>query len=185
MSLRDKIYNLTLKDSLAYSGLDNLFCYMSKVLNVTIDEIRSEFKKLQVNGDVFEMRKGKFIAIPSHGYAKGLFLGNAKGFGFVQLGSVKGEHDIFIPGNMTLDAIDGDRVIVKINTQTAEGSDGEIVSIYKPVKHVVGVVIKKGANFFLEPDNNHIPFNIRLIKGKLNFNKDERVVIAVRRSDKR
>ncbi len=184
MSLRDKIYNLTLKDSLAYSGLDNLFCYMSNVLNATIDEIRSEFKKLQANGDVFEMRKGKFIAIPSHGYAKGLFLGNAKGFGFVQLGSVKGEHDIFIPGNMTLDAIDGDRVIVKINTQTAEGSDGEIVSIYKPVKHVVGVVIKKGANFFLEPDNNHIPFNIRLIKGKLNFNKDERVVIAVRRSDK-
>lgn len=181
MSLREKIYNLTLKDSLAYSGLDNLFCYLSKALNVETSKIKFEFNKLLASGDVFEMRKGKFIAIPSHGYAKGLFLGNAKGFGFVQLGLVKGEHDVFIPGNMTMDAIDGDRVIVKLGTQMDDGIDGQIVSIYQPVKHVVGVVVKRGGNFFLEPDNNHIPFDFRLIKGNLRFDKDDRVVINVRR----
>ncbi len=181
MTLREKIYNLTMKDSLACYGLDNLFCYMSKALNVEIGKIKQEFKKLQVNGDVFEMRKGKFIAIPSHGYAKGLFLGNAKGFGFVQLGAVKGEQDVFIPGNMTKDAIDGDRVIIKISSSSEEGVDGEVVSIYQPVKELVGVVVKRNSNYFLEPDNNHIPFNIRLIKGNLRFNGDDRVVITVRR----
>lgn len=181
MTLREKIYQLTLKDSLAYSGLDNLFCYLSKVLNVPVQKIKPEFQKLIESGDIFEMRSGKYIAIPSHGYAKGLFLGNAKGFGFVQLGAVKGERDVFIPGNMTMEAIDGDHVIVKLGTVVDDGIDGQIVSIYQPVKHVVGVVIKRGANFFVEPDNNHIPFDIRLIKGKVRFDKDDRVVINVRR----
>lgn len=184
MTLREKIYNLTMKDSLAYYGLDNLFCYMSKALNVEVSKIKQEFKKLEDNGDVFEMRKGKFIAIPSYGYAKGLFLGNAKGFGFVQLGAVKGEQDVFIPGNMTKDAIDGDRVIVKISSSNEEGADGEVVSVYQPVKELVGVVVKRNSNYFLEPDNNHIPFNIRLIKGTLHFNGDDRVVISVRRGQK-
>ncbi len=173
-----------MKDSLAYYGLDNLFCYMSKALNVEVSKIKQEFKKLEDNGDVFEMRKGKFIAIPSYGYAKGLFLGNAKGFGFVQLGAVKGEQDVFIPGNMTKDAIDGDRVIVKISSSNEEGADGEVVSVYQPVKELVGVVVKRNSNYFLEPDNNHIPFNIRLIKGTLHFNGDDRVVISVRRGQK-
>ncbi len=182
MTLREQIYNITLKDSLAYSGLDNLFCYMSKILKAQIGDIKREFKTLIKNGDVFEMRRGKYIAIPSHGYAKGKFLGNAKGFGFVQLGTVKGEQDIFIPANMTKDAIDGDKVIIKINSHSDEGSDGEVLTIYQPVKHVVGVVVKKNSNYFLEPDNNHIPFNIRLNKGKLRYNPGERVVIEVHRS---
>lgn len=178
MTLKEKVYNITLKDSLAYSGLDNLLFYMAKSLNENLPNVKREFEKLLANGDVYEMRKGKFIAIPSHGYGKGLFMGNAKGFGFVQLGAVKGEHDIFIPGNMTMDAIDGDRVIIKLN-----GTDeGQVVSIYKPVEHVVGIVLKRNSNFFLEPDNNHIPFNIRLTKSNLKFGQDDRVVAETHRN---
>lgn len=181
MTLREKIYEITMKDSLAYFGLDNLFCYMEKVLQVPKASIQKEFKALMHNGDIFEVRKGKYIAVPSRGYAKGTFLGNAKGFGFVQLGSVKGEHDIFIPGNATHDAIDGDKVIIKITADAADSSDGEVVSIYQPVKHLVGVIVKVNSNYFLEPDNNHIPFKIRLTLGKMKLNKDDRVVIQVNR----
>ena len=182
MSLRDKVYNIVLKDSLAYNGLDNLFCHIEKILGANRANLKKEFNKLIESGDIFELRKGKFIAIPSNGYAKGLFLGNAKGFGFVQLGQVKGEKDVFIPGNMTGGAIDGDRVIVKINARSEEGSEGEVVNVYKAVKQLVGIVQKRNSNFFLEPDNNHIPFKIRLVKGKLKYTSDDRVVIALTRT---
>ena len=62
MTLRENIYTIVMKDSLAYSGLDNLFSYISKILNVPILNIKKEFNKLVENGDVFEMRTGKFIA---------------------------------------------------------------------------------------------------------------------------
>ena len=181
MTLRDKIYEMISKDSLVYKGLDNLFCYIAKSLSLTKDKVSLEFDKMMQNGDIFEIRKGKYITIPSHGYAKGVFLGNAKGFGFVQTGAVKGEHDIFVPGNKTLGAIDGEKVIVKINAQTSEGSEGEIVKIYKSANSLVGVVNQVGDHFFVQPDNNHIPFDIRLIKSELKFAKDDRVVVKVLR----
>lgn len=182
MLLREKILNLLKKDSLVYSGLNNLFCFMAKNFNATQSTIKAEFQKLIDNGDIFEIRKGKFITIPSHGYEKGLFLGNARGFGFCQTGNVKGEHDIFIPANKTLNAIDGDRVIIKVSYQGDEGSDGSVVKIYKSVENVVGIVEKIGNTYFLEPDNNHIPFKIRLAKSKLTFEQNDRVVININRT---
>lgn len=182
MLLREKILNLLKKDSLVYSGLNNLFCFMAKNFNATQSTIKAEFQKLIDNGDIFEVRKGKFITIPSHGYEKGLFLGNARGFGFCQTGNVKGEHDIFIPANKTLNAIDGDRVIIKVSYQGDEGSDGNVVKIYKSVENVVGIVEKIGNTYFLEPDNNHIPFKIRLAKSKLMFEQNDRVVININRT---
>ena len=182
MLLREKILNLLKKDSLVYSGLNNLFCFMAKNFNATQSIIKAEFQKLIDNGDIFEIRKGKFITIPSHGYEKGLFLGNARGFGFCQTGNVKGEHDIFIPANKTLNAIDGDRVIIKVSYQGDEGSDGSVVKIYKSVENVVGIVEKIGNTYFLEPDNNHIPFKIRLAKSKLTFEQNDRVVININRT---
>ena len=182
MLLREKILNLLKKDSLVYSGLNNLFCFMAKNFNATQSTIKAEFQKLIDNGDIFEVRKGKFITIPSHGYEKGLFIGNARGFGFCQTGNVKGEHDIFIPANKTLNAIDGDRVIIKVSYQGDEGSDGNVVKIYKSVENVVGIVEKIGNTYFLEPDNNHIPFKIRLAKSKLMFEQNDRVVININRT---
>src|SRR5699024_5807706 len=118
-----------------------------------------------------------FVAVPTENYQKGKFIGNAKGFGFVQVDALGEKEDIFIPANMTMNAIDGDEVIVKVLSAGEEGSDGKVVSIYRPLDKIVGVVEKVGKNFFLEPDNNHIPFKIKLIYGN-NFWKDDRVVVS-------
>lgn len=184
MNIKAKILEILSKDSLVYTGLNNLFCFIEIATGANQETVKRNFFELVSSGDIFEIKKGKFITIPSHGYQKGKFLGNAKGFGFVQLGSAKGEHDIFIPANKTCGAIDGDLVIVKLAYDGSEGSEGEVVSIYKSVPHLVGVVTKHGGNFFLEPDNNNIPFKIRLLNGQIKFNKNDRVVIEVRRNTK-
>ena len=180
MQIRKKILEFLDKEGLAYSGLNNLFSFISKTYNIELSQIKKEFSKLEKEGLVFEIRKGKYITIPSHGYEKGKFIGNAKGFGFVQ---VQNMNDIFIPANMTMNALDGDEVIVKVLSNDGEDADGKIEKIYKPVDNVVGVVVKVGKSLFLEPDNNHIPFKIKILSGQ-GFWVDDRVVAKVLRDGK-
>lgn len=180
MQVKKKILEFLNKEGLAYSGLNNLFSFISKTYNFPISEVKREFEKLEKEGLVFEIRKGKFITIPSCGYVKGKFIGNAKGFGFVQAQNM---NDIFIPANMTMNALDGDEVIVKVLSNDGEDADGKIEKIYKPIDKIVGVVVKVGKSLFLEPDNNHIPFKIKLIAGQ-GFWVDDRVVAKVLRDGK-
>ena len=74
--------------------------------------------------------------------------------GFCDIGR---QEDIFIPGNRTLGAIDGDQVVVKLFS-TDNGADGEVVKIVKPVERLVGRVVKVSKNSFLEQDNNKNTF---------------------------
>ena len=180
MQVKKKILEFLNKEGLAYSGLNNLFSFISKTYNFPISEVKREFEKLEKEGLVFEIRKGKFITIPSCGYARGKFIGNAKGFGFVQAQNM---NDIFIPANMTMNALDGDEVIVKVLSNDGEDADGKIEKIYKPIDKIVGVVVKVGKSLFLEPDNNHIAFKIKLIAGQ-GFWVDDRVVAKVLRDGK-
>ncbi len=177
--LKEKILNLISKDSLAHNKPSNLFCLMAKTFGVSEKTIREEFDALVNNGDIYEVKKGKFIPIPSQGYEKGRFIGNARGFGFVQLGSVKGENDIFISPNKTNGAIDGDKVIVKVSYKNSEGSDGEVVKIYQCAPNIVGVVEKVGETYFLEPDNNHIPYKFMVQKANNQLLEDMRVIASI------
>ncbi len=181
MIVKKKLLSLLEKDGLAFSGLGNLFSFINKTYNIPIEEIKKDFYKLLNDGQILEVRKGKFITIPSHGYVRGTYIGNAKGFGFCDIEGSDNE-DVFIPGNMSGGAIDGDKVIVKILSRSSEGSDGQIVSVYKPVTYVSGVVIKINGVAFLEPDNNHIPFKFKIISGGLKYNINDRVVIKVVRN---
>jgi len=180
MIAKQKLLNLLEKDGLAFSGLGNLFSFISDTYNIPMEEVKKDFNKLLAEGKIFEIKKGKFITIPSHGYVRGKYIGNAKGFGFCEIeGS---DEDIFIPGRLSGGAIDGDKVIIKVLSKTDEGCDGEVVSVYDPVEYIAGVVEKINRTPFLVPDNNHIPFKFKLVSGGLKYNINDRVVIKVVRN---
>lgn len=179
MTLKERIKEIVEKDSLVYSKPDNLFLFLSTALGKKEEAIRTEFKKMIASGDVFEVRKGKFITIPSHGYAKGKFIGSAKGYAFCDIGLAE---DIFIPGNRTNGAIDGDEVIVKLFAQDG-GQEGEVVKVVKPVKKVVGSVAKVSRNLFLEPDNPKISFKIPILKTALKPMIGQKVVARLVRRE--
>ena len=84
MSQKQKILELIDKNSLVFSNIDKLFLFLSSALDSDVEKVKKEFYSLISSGDVFEIRKNKFITIPSHGYVKGEFFGTAKGFGFVK-----------------------------------------------------------------------------------------------------
>ena len=180
MQAKNKILTLLEKDGLAITGLDNLFSFISQTYSIEIEEVKKDFYKLMGEGHIFEVGKGKFIAIPSRGYVRGTFIGNAKGFGFVSVANE--EEDIFIPANMCNGAIDGDKVIVKLMSRTEEGVDGSVVKVYKEVSYMAGVVTKMGRNFFLDPDNTRIPFKIKLTSNGLKVEENDKVTIKINRN---
>ena len=181
MKAKKHILELLRKDTLSFKGTSSLFSFISKTYSISLEEVKNDFDKLLSDGQIFEDKKGHFIALPSHGYVKGSYIGNSKGFGFVQIGADK--EDIFIPGNLSGGAIDGDEVVVKILSENDEGSDGKVVKIVKPIIYVSGVVVKTGGNLFLEPDNNHIPFKIKLNRKGADCEEYTRVTARIHRKD--
>ena len=174
--LKDRIKEILSKDSLVFSKPDNLFLFLSDVLGKKVETIMAECKKLLDNGELFEIRKGKYIVLPSHGYVKGKYIGNAKGFGFCEIeGKID---DVFIPANLSGGAVDGDEVVIKLFS-TDGGNDGEVVKIVKPVKTLTGKIIKLSKNLFLEPDNSRIPFKISILKTNKCPLLNQRVVVRL------
>lgn len=182
MSKKKEILSLISKNSLVFSGIDKLFLFLSSALETPVDEVKKIFYSLVENGDVFEIRKNKFIAIPSHGYVKGEFFGTAKGFGFVKVEGFS--DDVFIPANKTAGALDGEFVIVKILSHTNDGIDGEVLKIYKELDGLVGTVNVVAGNYFLVPDNAKIAFDIPILKTGLKIQKNMKVLTKIVRTDK-
>lgn len=182
MSKRKKILELMNKNSLVFSNVDKLFLFLSSSLETDVEQVKKIFYSLVDNGDLFEIRRNKFIVIPSHGYVKGEFFGTAKGFGFVKVDGFK--DDVFIPANRTMGALDGEKVIVKVFSQSNEGIDGEVVKIYKELEGIVGAVDIVGGNLFLDPDNTKIPFDFPIMKTGLKLQKNMKVLAKVVRTDK-
>ena len=100
----------------------------------------------------------------------GTFRGNEKGFGFVKL---EGEDDeVYISRGNTKDALNGDKVLIKIINEDIETNrrEGKIV---KTVQHkrdeIVGTFTKRKNFGFVVPDD--IGFNTDIFISKKNFNK--------------
>lgn len=182
MSIKKRILGLLDKNSLVFSDINKLFLFLSSSLETNEEQIKKVFYSLVSSGDIFEIRKNKFITIPSHGYVKGEFFGTAKGFGFVKVDGFS--NDVFVPANKTMGALDGEGVIVKIMAQTEDGHEGEVVSIFKELESLVGTLDEIGGNFFLDPDNNKIAFEIPVQRTGLKLSKNMKVLAKIVRTDK-
>lgn len=183
MTKKQEILSLIEKNSLVFSNTDKLFLFLSSALNTSQEEVKKIFYTLVASGDLVEIRPNKFVVVPSHGYVKGEFFGTTKGFGFVKVDGFK--DDIFIPANKTLNALDGEFVIVKVLSKTSDGVDGEVVSIYKELDGIVGAVRIVGNNYFLDPDNNKIIVDLPIMKTGLKLQKNMKILAKVIRTDKR
>ena len=182
MNKKKEILALLDKNSLVFTNVDKLFLFLSSALEIDVEQVKKIFYSLLSNGDIFEIRKNKFITIPSRGFVKGEFFGTAKGFGFVKVDGFK--EDIFIPANKTMGALDGEMVIVKILAQSNDNVDGEVVSIYKELEGLVGAINIIGGNLFLDPDNTKIHFDFPIVKTGLKLQKGMKVLAKPVRTDK-
>lgn len=94
---------------------------------------------------------------------EGVILGTAKNFMFCR---VMGEsEDFFVPFSKTKGALNGDRVLIKVVSRTADRTEAQIVKIINRVnKNLVGELITLKGELFFKADNPKISKYIKVEK---------------------
>lgn len=118
------------------------------------EELEQVLSELMAEGRIEISKRGKYSKSEGRSLY-GTFIGNVRGFGFVDIEGE--EEDIFIPESQTNGAMDGDTVQVALAAQrSADGRrrEGVVVKILqRGITRVVGT-FQKSKNFgFVVPDN--------------------------------
>ena len=130
------------------------------------DDLKEVLDGLLEEGKIGVSKKGKYGK--ARDFARvGMFTGHARGFGFV---TVEGfEQDIFIPGEKTAGAMNGDKVQVAVEENHTKGRrpEGFIVQILERAnKTVIGYYQKNKSYGFVLPDNQKLNQDIFIPQGK-------------------
>lgn len=147
------------------------------VLGVTKEEY-TEFVNCLTNLEdeykILKNRKNKYRLSEEKVY-EGLYRKNAKGFGFVKLedqDEIKENEEIYISKVNSMNALNGDTVIVKIIEEKEDGKslEGKILKIKKHEKNTIVGIFQNNKNFgFVVPDDKS--FGTDIFISKKNFGK--------------
>lgn len=135
-------------------------------------KLKRLLKELLLQGKIIRNRKGLYLPVREAKLITGFFEAHRNGFGFVIPDSPK-ETDIFIPPHATMGAMDGDRVVVRLEQRRKR--EGKIIRILeRATKKIVGTIEKSGPIFYIQPRKRNInqqvvvaPQDIKLKHGDL------------------
>lgn len=143
---------------------------MAVVLDVPYEDIKKLsdiLNSLCSDGSIYLTKKGRYM--PADGKSavvSGILSCNAKGyFGFVLC---EGE-DVFVSGDDMSDALNGDKVLVRLDNSTGDRRQGHIIRVLERGNDiVVGVIYKeKDGYFYMRPDNRQIYTKISIAPDKM------------------
>ena len=143
-----------------------------KMLKKAVDQLIKD-------GSVIKIKKEKIVLPEGFGIYIGKLDVNKRGFGFVFRGEGKG--DIFIPENAMKDAMNGDKVQVKVLRETfgTKRAEGEIITVLERNNtQVIGVYEESKAFGFVIPEDAKIKHDIFIGKKNRNFAENGDVVVA-------
>lgn len=127
------------------------------------------------------MSKKKKINLNNPYFKEGTFRRNERGFGFVK---IEDDEEIYIASTLTMNAFDGDTVIIKIfeDNRANKRREGKILQITKSSRDYIVGTFKKSKNFgFVIPDNKSSSGDIFISKndfGKAKNNQKVEVKIT-------
>lgn len=130
--------------------------------------------ELCVEGKIYVTKKGRYVSLVNENTtAAGQLTCNAKGyFGFVICG--EDEEDIFVAGDDMMNALNGDKVLVRIdknggNEKNRHHRQGHIIKVLeRHNKVIVGIIYKeKDGYYYLRPDNRQIYTKISIAPDKI------------------
>ncbi|MCD8180584.1 MAG: ribonuclease R, partial [Firmicutes bacterium] len=137
-------------------------------------ELKEILNELCVEGKIYVTKKGRYVSLVNENTAAaGQLTCNAKGyFGFVICGG--DEEDIFVAGDDMMNALNGDKVLVRIdknggNDINRHHRQGHIIKVLeRHNKVIVGIIYKeKDGYYYLRPDNRQIYTKISIAPDKI------------------
>lgn len=134
---------------------------------VSVDDFKQLLKDLNYLEDelkLYHTNKDKFMIFNNSNLKLGYFIGNKRGFGFVDIDDDK--DDVFIPPTCINNAINGDRVVVEITSKKdLHKMEGRIVRIVaRKFKTMVGEYYVKDNKGFIKLDDEKINLTVEIKK---------------------
>ena len=121
---------------------------------------------LELNLKIQKNRKNQYRIVEKV-YYDGIYRKHSKGFGFVKIES--DEDEIYISKDNSLNALNGDRVLIEIveEKNKLKKAEGRIVKILKHEKNTVVGIFQNNKNFgFVVPDDKNFGTDIFISKKK-------------------
>ncbi len=147
-----------------------------KEYNQFLDIIRY----LEENYKIVKNRKNRYRLIGEN-FVEGIYRKNQRGFGFVKIDDR--EDEIYIAKEDSLNALNGDRVLIEITEEQnkVKRAEGKIKKIIKHEKETVVGTFQESRNFgFVVPDDKAFGTDIFISKGKfLNTKNNQKVVVKI------
>lgn len=154
MTQEEKVFRF-IKEDMKIPMTAEEIAVMLSVPKQDMTQFAQILQDLEENGKIVRTKKKRYAACMTLGMASGKFIGNERGFGFVEAEDAE-DQDIFIKADHTGGALHGDTVLVRILSQ-AEGDnrpEGEVVKILRAAEHkIVGRLDIRGKAAFLVPIN--------------------------------
>ncbi len=140
---------------------------IAMLLQIKPDDIQMLYDilaQLEFEGKIITTKKNKIVPAKRANIFPGVFIGNSKGYGFVEIEGM--EKDIFIPSDRTGGAIHRDKVLCKIYDTNSKKPEGEIIKVIeKGIKNIVGTYDKVQNFGFVIPDERKIANDIYIPAG--------------------
>ncbi len=137
-------------------------------------------KYLEENYKIVKNRKNRYRLIGEN-FAEGIYRKNQRGFGFVKIDDR--EDEIYIAKEDSLNALNGDRVLIEITEEQnkVKRAEGKIKKIIKHEKETVVGTFQESRNFgFVVTDDKAFGTDIFISKGKfLNAKNNQKVVVKI------
>jgi ribonuclease R len=154
LSLFDKIKNYLSYEQISHSaGLNE---------KPQKDALKKRLRAMERDGQLIFTRRKGYKKVDQSALASGKISIHTDGFGFVSYDD--NEKDLFLPKHQIPHVFDGDIVLVlKGNAQLQGRSNHRFIKIIeRKTTHIVGLLKKKGTNFYLSPENSKLSQTIHV-----------------------
>jgi ribonuclease R len=134
---------------------------ISKLFVITKQSLQGLKKilgRLLDEGEVLRTRNGLYGPAAEMSLVTGYFEAHKGNYGFV-ISEKPGQRDVFIPGRKSSQAMNNDRVVVRIENRTSR--EGRVIRILERAhSRLVGKLIYTGTTYFVHPKLKTIPMDI-------------------------
>ncbi len=138
--------------------------------------LKKILRRMLKDGSIIMTRRGRYGLPEEMRLVTGYFEAHRDGYGFV-IPEKSGEKDIFIPPRATMGAMEGDRVIARVENERKR--EGRILRILERThKQVVGTLKVQRGVCYLEPKRKDINFDLYIAPSNRRGAKDGDLVLA-------
>lgn len=164
---QQKILNLMKEDEYVPMKAKELAMIM-RVPKNEYNEFLEILGNLELEMKIQKNRKNRYRLVEKT-YYDGIYKKNQKGFGFVR---IENQEEIYITKENSLNALNGDRVLVEIleESNKVKSAEGKVVRILKHEKDTIVGIFQNNKSFgFVVPDDRN--FGTDIFISKKNFGK--------------